>query len=71
MVDKTNSKQSSNSKHDSAVGKKTEIRLIVRMDYLFMMSERQKPLVQRNNLNDKMNATIHLKIKSGRKIRYN
>ena len=36
-----------------------------------MMSERRKPLVQRNNLNDKMNATIHLKIKSGRKIRYN
>ena len=27
MVDKTNSKQSSNSKHDSAVGKKTKIRL--------------------------------------------
>ena len=45
------------------------VQLIVRMDYLFMMSERQKPLVQRNNLNDKMNATIHLKIKSGRKIR--
>ena len=27
MVDKTNSEQSSNSKHDFAVGKKTEIRL--------------------------------------------
>ena len=27
MVDKTNSKQSSNSKHDFAVGKKTKIQL--------------------------------------------
>ena len=38
------------------------------MDYLFMMPERQKPLVQRNNLNDKMNATIHLKIKVEEKL---
>ena len=29
MVDKTNIKQSSNSKHDSTVGKKTEIRLSI------------------------------------------
>ena len=33
-----------------------------------MMSERQKPLVQRNNLNDKMNATIHLRLKVEEKL---